>query len=74
MQGRFEMEYRLFTIVRYNYKDYNSDSITTSPVPPTPSCPLMRVKCMYTDNIPSRNAISSTLDPHNSFLAEYHNN
>ncbi len=23
MQGRFKMEYRLFTIVRYNYKDYN---------------------------------------------------
>ena len=27
MQGRFKMEYRLFTIVRYNYnyRDYNSD-------------------------------------------------
>ncbi len=24
MQGRFKMEYRLFTIVRYNYKDYNT--------------------------------------------------
>ncbi len=24
MQGRFKMEYRLFTIVRYNYRDYNS--------------------------------------------------
>ncbi len=24
MQGRFKMEYRLFTIVRYNYKDYNN--------------------------------------------------
>ena len=23
MQGRFKMEYRLFTIVRYNYRDYN---------------------------------------------------
>ncbi len=23
MQGRFKMECRLFTIVRYNYKDYN---------------------------------------------------
>ncbi len=22
MQGRFKMEYRLFTIVRYNYRDY----------------------------------------------------
>jgi hypothetical protein len=26
MQGRFKMEYRLFTIVRYNYKDYNTPS------------------------------------------------
>ncbi len=26
MQGRFKMEYRLFTIVRYNYKDYNKQS------------------------------------------------
>jgi hypothetical protein len=25
MQGRFKMEYRLFTIVRYNYRDYNKD-------------------------------------------------
>ena len=27
MQGRFKMEYRLFTIVRYNYnyRDYNSE-------------------------------------------------
>jgi hypothetical protein len=24
MQGRFKMEYRLFNIVRYNYRDYNS--------------------------------------------------
>ena len=24
MQGRFKMEYRLFTIVRYNYRDYNN--------------------------------------------------
>ncbi len=25
MQGRFKMEYKLFTIVRYNnYRDYNS--------------------------------------------------
>ncbi len=24
MQCRFKMEYRLFTIVRYNYRDYNS--------------------------------------------------
>ena len=24
MQGRFKMEYRLFTIVWYNYGDYNS--------------------------------------------------
>ncbi len=24
MQGRFKMEYRLFTIVRYNYRDYNT--------------------------------------------------
>jgi hypothetical protein len=23
MQGRFKMEYRLFTIVQYNYRDYN---------------------------------------------------
>ncbi len=23
MHGRFKMEYRLFTIVRYNYRDYN---------------------------------------------------
>jgi hypothetical protein len=23
MQGRFKMEYRLLTIVRYNYRDYN---------------------------------------------------
>jgi hypothetical protein len=22
MQGRFKMEHRLFTIVRYNYRDY----------------------------------------------------
>ena len=26
MQGRFKMEYRLFTMVRYNYKDYNTPS------------------------------------------------
>ncbi len=26
MHGRFEMEYRLFTIVRYNYRDYNTPS------------------------------------------------
>ena len=28
MQGRFKMEYRLFTIVRYNYnsRDYNTPS------------------------------------------------
>ncbi len=28
MQGRFKMEYRLFTIVRfnYNYRDYNTSS------------------------------------------------
>jgi hypothetical protein len=26
MQGRFKMEYRLFTIVRYNYEDYNTPS------------------------------------------------
>ncbi len=26
MQGRFKMEYRLFTVVRYNYKDYNTPS------------------------------------------------
>ncbi len=26
MQGRFKMEYRLFTIVRYNYKDYSTPS------------------------------------------------
>ncbi len=26
MQGRLKMEYRLFTIVRYNYRDYNSPS------------------------------------------------
>ncbi len=26
MQGRFKMEYRLLTIVRYNYKDYNTPS------------------------------------------------
>ena len=28
MQGRFKMEYRLFTIVRYNYnyRDYNAPS------------------------------------------------
>ena len=26
MQGRFKMEYRLFTIVRYNYWDYNTPS------------------------------------------------
>ncbi len=26
MQGRFKMEYRLFTIVRYNYRDYNRES------------------------------------------------
>jgi hypothetical protein len=26
MQGRFKMEYRLFTIVRYNYRDYNKGS------------------------------------------------
>ncbi len=24
MQGKFKMEYRLFTIVRYNYRDYNT--------------------------------------------------
>ncbi len=24
MQGRFKMEYRLFTIVRYNDRDYNT--------------------------------------------------
>ncbi len=28
MQGRFKMEYRLFTIVRYNYKDYNRPTNT----------------------------------------------
>jgi hypothetical protein len=27
MQGRFKMEYRLFTIVRYNYRDCNSTSV-----------------------------------------------
>ncbi len=27
MQGRFKMEYRLFTIVRYNYRDYNSRNV-----------------------------------------------
>jgi hypothetical protein len=27
MQGRFKMEYRLLTIVRYNYRDYNSASV-----------------------------------------------
>ena len=26
MQGRFKMKYRLFTIVRYNYRDYNTPS------------------------------------------------
>jgi hypothetical protein len=26
MQGRFKMEYRLFTIVRYNYGYYNTPS------------------------------------------------
>ncbi len=26
MQGRFKMEYRLFTIVRYNYRDYNNQT------------------------------------------------
>ena len=26
MHGRFKMEYRLFTIVRYNYRDYNTPS------------------------------------------------
>ncbi len=26
MQCRFKMEYRLFTIVRYNYRDYNTPS------------------------------------------------
>ncbi len=26
MQGRFKMEYRLLTIVRYNYRDYNTPS------------------------------------------------
>ncbi len=26
MQCRFKMEYRLFTIVRYNYRDYNIPS------------------------------------------------
>ena len=27
MQCRFKMEYRLFTIVRYNYRDYNKEYI-----------------------------------------------
>ena len=26
MHGRFKMEYRFFTIVRYNYRDYNTPS------------------------------------------------
>ncbi len=26
MHGKFKMEYRLFTIVRYNYRDYNTPS------------------------------------------------
>ncbi len=26
MHGRFKMEYRLFTIVRYNYRDYNTNT------------------------------------------------
>jgi hypothetical protein len=26
MQCRFKMEYRLFTIVRYNYRDYNNNT------------------------------------------------
>ncbi len=34
MQYRFKMEYRLFTIVRYNYRDYN-----------TPSKPNMHARC-----------------------------
>jgi hypothetical protein len=31
MQGRFKMEYRLFTIVRYNYnyRDYNIEYTST---------------------------------------------
>ncbi len=34
MQGRFKMEYRLFTIVRYNYnyRDYNS-TLALTPYP-----------------------------------------
>ena len=35
MQGRFKMEYRLFTIVRYNYGYYNYN---------TPSKPNMHAK------------------------------
>ncbi len=26
IKGRFKMEYRLLTIVRYNYRDYNTPS------------------------------------------------
>ncbi len=32
MQGRFKMEYRLFTIVRYNYRDYNNSVLLASRV------------------------------------------
>jgi hypothetical protein len=32
MQGRFKMEYRLFTIVRYyNYRDYNTPAKPNMP-------------------------------------------
>jgi hypothetical protein len=32
MQGRFKMEYRLFTIVRYNYGYYNTNTSFTKKV------------------------------------------
>jgi hypothetical protein len=35
MQGRFKMEYRLLTIVRYNYRDYNI-TLTLTPLLPRP--------------------------------------
>ncbi len=45
MQGRFKMEYRSFTIVRYNYKDYNKVSVTRVQVQVHCNCTMIYDVC-----------------------------
>ncbi len=53
MQGRFKMEYKLFTIVRYNYRDYNTEHISRE---------LNKIELNNTTNSPLKHEIIKQTD------------